>query len=154
MTRPATEPQQGRYAIPENPSEAMVAGHTGGSGQEEREKHFQDYHRKEAERKGVDNLPQQTEIKAPPRVYTGSPSRLYTGTNAGGQGISASTMFDIANYAEPGEELDWTKITEPRERKRLQNIINGRKYRERRLAAEGQGCSGVTTLGRRGLGAI
>ncbi|KAJ8609018.1 hypothetical protein MRB53_039377 [Persea americana] len=65
-------------------------------------------------------------------------SHLYTGASAGGQGqISASTMADIVNYAEPGEDLDWTKITEPRERKRLQNIINGRKYRERRLAAEG-----------------
>lgn len=43
-------------------------------------------------------------------------------------------MFE--EYAIEGEDLDWTKVTDPRERKRLQNIINGRKYRERRLAAE------------------
>lgn len=45
-------------------------------------------------------------------------------------------MFD--DYAIEGEDLDWTKVTDPRERKRLQNIINGRKYRERRLAAEAE----------------
>lgn len=43
-------------------------------------------------------------------------------------------MFD--DYAIEGEDLDWTKVTDLRERKRLQNIINGRKYRERRFAAE------------------
>lgn len=82
-------------------------------------------------------------------------SHLYTGASAasGGQGqISASTMADIINYAEPGEDLDWTKVTEPRERKRLQNIINGRKYRERRLAAEGHGGSGGNYPGAAGVG--
>lgn len=43
-------------------------------------------------------------------------------------------MFE--DYAIDGEDLDWTKVTDPRERKRLQNIINGRKYRERRLAGD------------------
>lgn len=85
-------------------------------------------------------------------------SHLYTGASAasgGGQGqISASTMADIINYAEPGEDLDWTKVTEPRERKRLQNIINGRKYRERRLAAEGQGGSGGNYPGAAGVGSF
>ena len=66
--------------------------------------------------------------------------------------ISASTMADIVNYAEPGEDLDWTLITEPRERKRLQNIINGRKYRERRLASEGIGGSGGNYRGAGGEG--
>lgn len=73
--------------------------------------------------------------------------------SSGGQGqISASTLADIVNYAEPGEDLDWTKIVEPRERKRLQNIINGRKYRERRLAAEGHGGSGGNYPGASGVG--
>jgi chromatin structure-remodeling complex subunit SFH1 len=63
-------------------------------------------------------------------------------------------MADIINYAEPGEDLDWTKITEPRERKRLQNIINGRKYRERRLAAEGHGGSGGNYPGASGVGSF
>ncbi|KAF2722591.1 hypothetical protein K431DRAFT_311581 [Polychaeton citri CBS 116435] len=90
--------------------------------------------------------------------YTDLPpsAHLYTGASAnregGGQGqISASTMADIVNYAEPGEDLDWTKITEPRERKRLQNIINGRKYRERRLATEGVGGSGGNYRGAEGV---
>ncbi|KAF1826252.1 uncharacterized protein K489DRAFT_376649 [Dissoconium aciculare CBS 342.82] len=85
-------------------------------------------------------------------------SHLYTGASAnasGGQGqISASTLADIVNYAEPGEDLDWTRITEPRERKRLQNIINGRKYRERRLAAEGLGGSGGNYPGAAGQGSF
>ncbi|KAK3716339.1 Chromatin structure remodeling complex protein sfh1 [Vermiconidia calcicola] len=84
-------------------------------------------------------------------------SHMYTGASAasGGQGqISASTMADIVNYAEPGEDLDWTKVTEPRERKRLQNIINGRKYRERRLAAEGHGGSGGNYPGAAGVGSF
>lgn len=57
-------------------------------------------------------------------------SEQYAATVRGG----GPKMFD--EYAIEGEDLDWTKVTDPRERKRLQNIINGRKYRERRLAAE------------------
>ncbi|KAK5115934.1 hypothetical protein LTR62_000390 [Meristemomyces frigidus] len=79
-------------------------------------------------------------------------SHLYTGASGGQGQISASTLADIINYAEPGEDLDWTQVTEPRERKRLQNIINGRKYRERRLAAEGQGGSGGNYPGAAGVG--
>lgn len=52
---------EGRYAIPEsdvNLREALAARHPGGPLQEERQRHFEDYHRKEAERKGVNNLSQ------------------------------------------------------------------------------------------------
>ncbi|KAK4547383.1 hypothetical protein LTR36_001039 [Oleoguttula mirabilis] len=102
------------------------------------------------------SFPQSTPPPARATVVDINPSsHLYTGASAasGGQGqISVSTMADIINYAEPGEDLDWTKVTEPRERKRLQNIINGRKYRERRLAAEGQGGSGGNYPGASGVG--
>lgn len=76
---------------------------------------------------------------------------LYTGFGVTGN-ISETTKADIKNYAEPGEDLDWTKITEPHERKRLQNIINGRKYRERRLAEEGKSGSGGNYPGAAGEG--
>jgi WD40 repeat protein len=140
------EAPEGRNTIPGNLSEAMVARRTGGPLQEERQRHFQHYHRKEAERKSVKNLSHgQTEIN--------TVAHLYTGASASGQvQTSASTMADIINYAEPGEDLDWTKITEPHERKRIQNIINGRKYRERRLAAEGHGGSGGNYPGASGVG--
>lgn len=46
-------------------------------------------------------------------------------------------MANISNHAEPGEDLDWTKLSDPRERKRLQSVISSRKYnRKQRLAAE------------------
>ena len=105
----------------------------------------------------VASFPQST---PPPRMHQQdipSSAHMYTGASiaSGGQGqISASTMADIINYAEPGEDLDWTKVTEPRERKRLQNIINGRKYRERRLAAEGHGGSGGNYPGASGVGSF
>jgi WD40 repeat protein len=148
IPRKATGQQEAhgsRNTMTGNSSEAMAARRTVGPLQEERQRHFQDYHRKEKERKSVDTLPQgQTEINPS--------SHLYMGATAGGQGISASTMADITNYAEPGEDLDWTKITEPHERKRMQNIINGRKYRERRLAAEGHTGSGGNYPGASGVG--
>ncbi|KAI5369641.1 Putative Zinc finger, NHR/GATA-type [Septoria linicola] len=104
----------------------------------------------------IASIPMSTPSQTPARNRDESinpNSHLYTGASTGGQGqISQSTMADIVNYAEPGEDLDWTKITEPRERKRLQNIINGRKYRERRLAAEGHGGSGGNYPGASGVG--
>ncbi|PNS19870.1 hypothetical protein CAC42_7837 [Sphaceloma murrayae] len=72
--------------------------------------------------------------------FTGAaPTNLteqYAATLRGG----GPQMFQ--DYAIEGEDLDWTKVTDARERKRLQNIINGRKYRERRLAQEGQSAEG------------
>lgn len=67
-----------------------------------------------------------------PRPSSQALPEQYAATVRGG----GPRMFD--DYAIEGEDLDWTKVTDPRERKRLQNIINGRKYRERRLAAEAE----------------
>ena len=55
---------------------------------------------------------------------------------------NAAISADIRNYTEPGEDLDWTKVSDPTERKRLQGIVGSRKYRERQLAAQGKGGSG------------
>jgi hypothetical protein len=65
---------------------------------------------------------------------------------------NAAISADIKNYSEPGEDLDWTKISNPAERKRLQGIIGGRKYRERQLAAQGKGGSGGNYPGAAGEG--
>ncbi|GAM88458.1 hypothetical protein ANO11243_064910 [Dothideomycetidae sp. 11243] len=79
-----------------------------------------------------------------PGSYT-APSGTPLSSSALGEQYAATLrgggpqMFE--DYAVEGEDLDWTKVTDPRERKRLQNIINGRKYRERRLAQEGDGGS-------------
>ncbi|KAK3112094.1 Chromatin structure remodeling complex protein sfh1 [Teratosphaeriaceae sp. CCFEE 6253] len=99
-------------------------------------------------------FPSHSTSSPPPKfpIDVNPSSHLYTGASGGQGQISASTMADIINYAEPGEDLDWTKVTEPRERKRLQNIINGRKYRERRLAAEGHSGSGGNYPGAAGVG--
>ncbi|KAJ9630802.1 Chromatin structure remodeling complex protein sfh1 [Taxawa tesnikishii (nom. ined.)] len=67
-----------------------------------------------------------------PQPLAGALPEQYAATARGG----GPSMFD--EYAVDGEDLDWTKVTDPRERKRLQNIINGRKYRERRLAQEAE----------------
>lgn len=97
----------------------------------------------------------QSDVSAFPAAGSTPPppsAHMFTGASGGQGTISASTLADIVNYAEPGEDLDWTKINEPRERKRLQNIINGRKYRERRLAAEGGSGSGGNYPGASGPG--
>lgn len=98
---------------------------------------------------------------APPGNLTAGPNvsyahppeahkHLYAGFGVTGQ-ISASTRADIKT---PGEDLDWTKITEPNERKRMQNVINGRKYRERRLAEEGKSGRSGDYPGAAGEGSI
>ena len=65
---------------------------------------------------------------------------------------NAAISADIRNYTEPGEDLDWTKLSDPSERKRLQGIVGGRKYRERQLAAQGKGGSGGNYPGASGEG--
>jgi hypothetical protein len=67
---------------------------------------------------------------------------------------NAAISADIRNYSEPGEDLDWTKISDSAERKRLQGIIGGRKYRERQLAAQGKGGSGGNYPGAAGEGSF
>jgi hypothetical protein len=74
-------------------------------------------------------------------IITGGTSRTY-----------ASSRADIMNYSEPGEDLDWTRVTDPHERKRMQNLINGRKYRERMLAIDGKSRSGGNYPGASGVG--
>jgi hypothetical protein len=67
---------------------------------------------------------------------------------------NAAISADIRNYSEPGEDLDWTKVSDPNESKRLQGIIGGRKYRERKLAAQGKGGSGGNCPGAAGEGSF
>jgi hypothetical protein len=77
----------------------------------------------------------------------------YPCTSSGGKDeVLATVSADIRNYTEPGEDLDWTKVSDPTERKRLQGVIGGRKYRERRLAAQGKGGSGGNYPGASGVG--
>ena len=81
----------------------------------------------------------QTFFRQQPGAYA-APSGAPLSSQALGEQYAATLrgggpqMFE--DYAVQGEDLDWTKVTDPRERKRLQNIINGRKYRERRLAQD------------------
>ena len=66
---------QGRYATPEsdvNLRETLAARHSGGPLQKDRQKQFQDFHRKEAERKGVNNLSQGHAPLAPERTAIAS----------------------------------------------------------------------------------
>jgi chromatin structure-remodeling complex subunit SFH1 len=78
---------------------------------------------------------------------------VYPCTSSGGKDeVLATVSADIRNYTEPGEDLDWTKVSDPTERKRLQGVIGGRKYRERRLAAQGKGGSGGNYPGASGVG--
>jgi hypothetical protein len=74
-------------------------------------------------------------------IITGGTSRTY-----------ASSRADIMNYSEPREDLDWTRVTDLYERKRMQNLINGRKYRERMLAIDGKCRSGGNYPGASGVG--
>lgn len=61
------------------------------------------------------------------------------------------TMANILCYAKPGEDLDWTKTEDRAERARLQNIIKGRKRRERELHRGGRSGSGGDYPGAEGV---
>jgi hypothetical protein len=89
-----------------------------------------------------------------PNVPHGRPHHhVYPCTSSGGKDeVCATISADIRNYTEPGEDLDWTKVSDPERRRRLQGIIGGRKYRERRLAAQGKGGSGGNYPGASGVG--
>ena len=89
-----------------------------------------------------------------PNVPHGRPHHhVYPCTSSGGKDeVLATISADIRNYTEPGEDLDWTKVSDPEKRRRLQGIVGGRKYRERRLAAQGKGGSGGNYPGASGVG--
>ncbi|KAK4539801.1 hypothetical protein LTR36_010335 [Oleoguttula mirabilis] len=50
--------------------------------------------------------------------------------------IGKKPYVDIVAYSKPGEDLDWTKRTNAEERKRMQNVIHSRKYKEKMRVAE------------------
>ena len=89
-----------------------------------------------------------------PKVSHGRPHHhVYPCTDSDGKAeMNAAISADIRNYTEPGEDLDWTKVSDATERKRLQGIVGGRKYRERQLAAQGKGGSGGNYPGAAGEG--
>lgn len=77
--------------------------------------------------------------KALPQTRSDDVVDLTGASTSGGQrriarprNVNLSTRADIVKYARPGEDLDWTKVTKTKERKRLQSITAGRKFRERR----------------------
>ncbi|KAI7185311.1 hypothetical protein KC316_g1190 [Hortaea werneckii] len=47
---------------------------------------------------------------------------------------SQKPVLNIAKYSRSGEDLDWTKIMDKHERKRLQNIIASRKYKATKIS--------------------
>ncbi|KAI6980785.1 hypothetical protein KC355_g11033, partial [Hortaea werneckii] len=47
---------------------------------------------------------------------------------------SKKPVLNIAKYSRSGEDLDWTKIMDKHERKRLQNIISSRKYKATKIS--------------------
>lgn len=60
------------------------------------------------------------------------------------------SLANIQKYSKPGEDLDWTKVQNPNERKRMQVIINQRKMKDRNAAskrsyAKGTSLSNITT---------
>ncbi|RMY45681.1 hypothetical protein D0865_09762 [Hortaea werneckii] len=47
---------------------------------------------------------------------------------------SQKPVLSIAKYSRHGEDLDWTKVMDKHERKRLQNIISSRKYKATKIS--------------------
>ena len=99
------------------------------------------------------HVPHVNTVKKPNGSHGRPHNHIYPCTSSDGrEEKNAAISADIRNYTEPGEDLDWTKVSDPTERKRLQGIIGGRKYRERQLAAQGKGGSGGNYPGAAGEG--
>ncbi|KAI7087689.1 hypothetical protein KC356_g4000 [Hortaea werneckii] len=56
---------------------------------------------------------------------------------------SQKPVLNITKYSKPGEDLDWTKITDKPERKRLQNIISSRKYKATKISNNVPGLAAI-----------
>ncbi|TKA77209.1 hypothetical protein B0A55_02586 [Friedmanniomyces simplex] len=61
-------------------------------------------------------------------------ARLTTHPNIVARPLSAQAAADIAKYSRAGEDLDWSKLDDAHERKRLQNLIAHRKYQDSKTA--------------------
>lgn len=65
--------------------------------------------------------------------------------------VKLETMASILCYAKPGEDLDWTKVTDRKERIRLQNIIKSCRRKMRAVNEQGQSGSGGDYPGAEGV---
>ena len=99
------------------------------------------------------HVPRGNTVERPNGSHGRPHNHVYPCTSSDGrEEKNTAISADIRNHTEPGEDLDWTKVSDPTERKRLQGIIGGRKYRERQLAAQGKGGSGGNYPGAAGEG--
>jgi len=79
------------------------------------------------------------------KVKNGAPSSvaaMETATTAqnrarnSADAVNPSLKVDMIKYAKPGEDLDWTKITDPIKRVHVQATLRNRRYKDKRQAAE------------------